>query len=83
MSRRRLAGLCLAALLAVGIAFGWSSVRGRPWRIELHFHRVLARFLLESPMLLSQLRILEPWGLDFHSDDLDDFSVAKTRRRAA
>ena len=83
MSRGRLAGLCLAALLAVGIAFGWSSVRGRPWRIELHFHRVLARFLLESPMLLSQLRILEPWGLDFHSDDLDDFSVEKTRRRAA
>jgi uncharacterized protein (DUF885 family) len=83
VSRRTPAGLCLAALLAVGAGFGWSSLRGRPWRIELHFHRVLARFLLESPMLLSQLRILEPWGLDFHSDDLDDFSVEKTRRRAA
>ena len=27
-------------------------------------------------MLLSRLRLLEPWGLDFHSDELDDFSVA-------
>jgi uncharacterized protein (DUF885 family) len=30
-------------------------------------------------MLLSQLRILEPWGLDFHSDELDDFSLEFAR----
>ena len=58
----------------------YNALDRRPWRIELHFPRVLARFLLESPMLLSQLRILEPWGLDFHSDDLDDFSVDMKRR---
>jgi uncharacterized protein (DUF885 family) len=33
-------------------------------------------------MLLSQLRILEPWGLDFHSDELDDFSVEFAREEA-
>ena len=33
-------------------------------------------------MLLSQLRLLEPYGLDFHSDDLDDFSVEFALRSA-
>ena len=33
-------------------------------------------YALDRPMLLSRLRLLEPHGLDFHSDDLDDFSNA-------
>jgi uncharacterized protein (DUF885 family) len=50
----------------------------KPWLIEHFYERVFIEFLLERPMLLSQLRVLEPYGLDFHSDDLDDFSVEFT-----
>jgi uncharacterized protein (DUF885 family) len=34
-------------------------------------------------MLLSQLRVLEPWGLRGHNDDLDDFSTAFLRAQTA
>jgi uncharacterized protein (DUF885 family) len=79
----RVALLLLAALLLAGAAFAYSTIWGRPWTLDLFFTRVVLRTLLESPMLLSQLRILEPYGIHFHADDLDDFSVAATERRAA
>ncbi len=55
---------------------------GRPWWIEHFYTRVFVEFALDRPMLLSQLRLLEPYGLDFHSDDLDDFSVEFAMRSA-
>ena len=62
--------------MATGAAvFAVPTIWGTPWSIEHFYLRVLARSLLDRPMLLSRLRILEPYGLDFHSDDLDDFST--------
>ncbi len=65
-----------ALVLAAAALFVIPTVWGRPWSIEHFYARVFAEFVLERPMLLSRLRLLEPWGLDFHSDELDDFSVA-------
>jgi len=79
----RWTALALAALLAAAALFLVPTVWGTPWSIDHFFLRVVARFGLQSPMLLSQLRILEPYGIHFHSDDLDDFSVAFARKRAA
>jgi uncharacterized protein (DUF885 family) len=79
----RFAAMAAAGLLVLGAAFAVPVLWGRPWTIDLFFLRAVARFGLESPMLLSTVRILEPWGLDFHSDELDDFSVAHQLERAA
>jgi uncharacterized protein (DUF885 family) len=80
---RRLAAWLSLLLLALLGYLAWQVVWGKPPTLDLFYHRVVARTLLESPMLLSQLRILEPYGIHFHADELDDFSVAATDRRAA
>ena len=79
--RRRTRNLALLAAIpvALAVAFLIPTLWGRPWSIEHFYARVFLEFALDRPMLLSQLRILEPYGLDFHSDDLDDFSVAFAR----
>ncbi len=80
--RARLAAIGAALGLAALAAFAVPTVWGKPWSIDHFFLRVVLRFGLESPMLLSRLRLLEPYGLRFHNDELDDFSVDSTRSRA-
>jgi uncharacterized protein (DUF885 family) len=75
----RIAGALAAALALAGALFLVPTLWGRPWSIDHFFARVFVEFALSHPMLLSQLRILEPFGLDFHSDELDDFSVEFAR----
>lgn len=70
--------LALAALAVFAIPTIW----GRPWSIEHFYTRVFAETLWEHPMLLSQLRVLEPYGIRWHDDELDDFSVAFAEREA-
>ncbi len=75
---------CLAlALLAVGAAFFAHVWYFKPFDINLFFGRTALQFALESPEMLSTIRVLEPMGLDFHSDDLDDASLAAGDRRFA
>jgi uncharacterized protein (DUF885 family) len=72
--------LAVFALLAVALAaFCVPTLWGTPWSIDHFFTRVFLEFALERPLVLSQLRILEPWGLRSHGDDLDDLSVAFER----
>lgn len=66
----------MALVAGAAALFVIPTVWGTPWSIEHLYTRVFAEVVLERPMLLSRLRLLEPWGLDFHSDELDDFSVA-------
>jgi uncharacterized protein (DUF885 family) len=74
----------VAAALAIGAAsvFVVHTIWFKPWFIDHFYDRVFIEFALDRPMLLSYLRILEPYGLDFHSDDLDDFSVEFTMESA-
>jgi uncharacterized protein (DUF885 family) len=62
-------------LLVTAVAFLVPTLWGRPLSIDHFYTRVFLELLLDHPMLLSQLRVLEPYGLHFHNDDLDDFSV--------
>ena len=80
-ARRRL-GLVALLLLAALAVFLVPTLWGKPWSIEHFYLRVFAELALERPELLSRLRILEPWGLDWFSDDLDDRSLAFERRTA-
>ena len=82
--RRVARGLGLAALVAIAAlaVFLVPTLWGKPWTIEDFYLRVFAELVLERPQLLSRLRILEPWGLDWFADDLDDYSVEFTDRSA-
>jgi uncharacterized protein (DUF885 family) len=79
--RRLLRILLLLVILVLigGAVFAIPTIWGRPWSIEHFYTRVFAELLLSRPQLLSQLRILEPWGIRWHNDDLDDFSVEFAR----
>lgn len=69
------------ALLAVGAAFFVHVWYFKPFNVNLFFTRTALQFALESPEMLSSIRVLEPMGLDFHSDDLDDASIAAGDRQ--
>ncbi len=66
----------LALLVVAAGVFLYPTLVGRPWSIDHFFSRVFLEFALERPLMLSQLRILEPYGIHFHADDLADYSVA-------
>lgn len=71
------------AVLALAFAvFAVPTVWLKPWSINHFYARVFLSFALRHPMMLSSMRILEPMGLDFHSDDLDDVSMKFQRREA-
>lgn len=72
----KILGVLFLVLVIAGAAFFVHVWYFRPFDINIFFARTAAQFVLESPELLSTLRILEPVGLDFHSDDLDDESIA-------
>ncbi len=76
---RRL-GLVTGIALVALAGFVVPSLWGKPWSIEHFYLRVFAELVIERPELLSRLRILEPWGLTWFNDDLDDRSVAFQQR---
>lgn len=62
-------------LLMAGVAvFVVKTALFRPFFINHFFDRVFIEYALAHPELLSTLRILEPFGITFHNDDLDDAS---------
>ena len=72
-----------ATLVALGIAlFAVPTIWGRPWSIDHFYTRVFLELLARHPMLLTQLRVLEPYGIRAHNRHLDDFSVAAEREEA-
>ncbi len=66
--------LLLVLLLGVG-AFAWHTWNFKPVNINLFFGRAFLQFALESPELLSNLRVLEPMGFNGHNAHLDDASM--------
>ena len=76
MSRAgRLAAWATALLAAATAALLVPTLLLKPYRIDHFYTRVFVQFAWRRPMLLSQLRVLEPLGLRFHDDELDDLSV--------
>ena len=68
-------GISVGVLFLSAAIFAVPTIWFKPWSINHFYTRVFLEFALDHPMLLSQLRILEPMGFDFHNDDLDDASV--------
>ena len=67
-------GLTISILLAATL-FIVPTVWFKPWSIDHFYSRIFIQFVLKHPMALSSMRLLEPMGLHFHSDDLDDVSI--------
>ena len=67
--------LLLALLLLAGalLAHTWYM---KPLSVNWFYTRVFLRFALDSPELLTQLRILEPAGIRSHNAKLGDASIA-------
>lgn len=72
---RWLAGVGAVAVLALA-CFAIPTLFGKPWSLDHYTLRELVSFAIRHPMLLSYARVLEPLGLDFHSDELEDVSFA-------
>ncbi|HUS24444.1 MAG TPA: DUF885 domain-containing protein [Candidatus Binatia bacterium] len=77
-----LAALLAVALLAV-IALGVHVWFFKPWSIDIFFEKVFLRAVVDDPETLSQLRILEPLGIDFHDDELTDASPSRQMQLSA
>ncbi|MEM9102603.1 MAG: DUF885 domain-containing protein [Pseudomonadota bacterium] len=79
MIKKTFKWLGMITLLLLMAASVWliNAIWFKPFNINTFFNRVTIEFALESPELLSSLRILESFGLNFHNDDLDDESPEK------
>jgi uncharacterized protein (DUF885 family) len=69
------------ALLGLGV-FAVPTLWGKPWSVDHFYTRVFLEFLYDHPMLLSQLRVLEPYGIRAHNARLDDFSTGFALKQA-
>lgn len=76
-------GGLVAALVVLAVAAFVQVWYFRPLSIDIFFEKAFLKPVLEEPELLSQLRILEPMGIDFHNDELADASVAHELKQAA
>jgi uncharacterized protein (DUF885 family) len=73
--------LLVLVVVVAGIAFVhvWYF---KPYKIDWFYGRVFGQFALQSPQMLSSMRILPPWA-DFYSDKLDDASIAHSEEMAS
>jgi len=72
----KIAGALLAVILLVGGLFLAHTWYFKPVNINLFFARTMLQTMLESPELLSTVRVLEPVGITGHNAKLDDESLA-------
>lgn len=72
--------LILLVIVLVGVAFVhvWYF---KPLKIDWFYGRTFAQFAIDSPEMLSGMRILPSWA-DFYSDKLDDASPAHAQKMA-
>ncbi len=66
----------LLLLLVVGAIWITNLIWFRPFNVNHFYERIFIEFALKNPELLSSLRMLEPMGINFHNDDLNDGSDA-------
>ena len=74
-------GSIVLVVVLAGVAFVhvWYF---KPYKIDWFYGRVFGQFALQSPEMLSGMRILPPWA-DFYSDKLDDASPEHSDRMSA
>lgn len=72
----------LGLVLLAAAVFVAPILWGKPWTPDQFYARVFLTYALRHPMLLTQMGMLENTPLRWYADEMDDFSVADTRREA-
>ena len=72
----KIAGVTLAVVIVAGGLFLAHTWYFKPVNINLFFARTMLQIMLDSPEMLSSLRVLEPLGITGHNAKLDDDSLA-------
>ena len=67
----------LLLILVAGGIFVINLIWFKPFSINHFYEKIFIEYALEDPEILSQLRILEGMGINFHNDDLTDISNAR------
>lgn len=78
----KVAGGVLGALAVLGAAAIVQVWFFKPISIDLFFEKAFLQAVLDDPETLSQLRLLEQVGIDFHNDELTGASPARQEREA-
>jgi uncharacterized protein (DUF885 family) len=73
---KRIIKWTILLLVASGAIWLTNLIWFRPFNINHFYERIFIEFVLKNPELLSTLRMLEPMGIDFHNDDLNNGSDA-------
>jgi uncharacterized protein (DUF885 family) len=76
----KIGGMVLAVVIVAGGLFLAHTWYFKPVNINLFFARTMLQIMLDSPELLSTLRVLEPLGITGHNAKLDDESLASGDR---
>lgn len=71
-------GITLGVLVLAAAAFIVNAVYFRPVSLRVFYEAAFLKFAIGDPELLSSMRLLEPFGLTFHNDDLTDVSPRRT-----
>ncbi|MCP3986051.1 MAG: DUF885 domain-containing protein [bacterium] len=78
----RVIAFSLVGLLLAATLFLAKTLWTKPFSIDHFFLREMVLLVVDHPMLLSFARVLEPYDLDYYSDELEDFSLEASRREA-
>ena len=79
----KFAGALLLLVLCAGGVLFVNAWYFKPWSIDVFFERVFIKHALDDPELLTQLRLLEGFGLHTHNAKLTDASPAHQEVLAA
>lgn len=71
----KIIGALFGVALLAGAVLVVNTIYFRPFSIGVYYEKIFFEFALDSPELLSSLRILEQMGIESHNDDLDNNSV--------
>ncbi|MBT8040987.1 MAG: DUF885 domain-containing protein [Gammaproteobacteria bacterium] len=72
----KITGTLLLVVIVAGGLFLAHTWYFKPVNINLFFARTMMQIMLDSPQMLSSLRVLEPIGITGHNAKLDDDSLA-------
>ena len=72
----KILGSLLGVVVVLGGLFLVHTWYFKPLTIDLFFARTFLQIGLESPEMMSSIRVLEPFGIKGHNSELDDESMA-------
>ena len=69
-------GFALLGFVVAAAALAAHTWYAKPLSIDWFYTRVFLRYALDNPELLTQMRLLEPFGIHGHNAKLADGSIA-------